>query len=152
MTSVTEQRRLREAYFKGKGYPYQIHHYAERRISKALGLPDGVWNKCPGIALPTNHGVPGFNPTEYLQKFGHPPIYHKTSGSVKGIADEITNIMAGTNGPLQTDGEKKALLGKLRALYLKEPYKNANMWPATRDWLRKELHQAGMNAAEIVPD
>jgi hypothetical protein len=150
LASFKKQKSLRESQAAGGKFGaggYEIHHTSERRISEAVGLPPGVWDDSPGIALPARPGTSQFDAVAYKQKFGHDPIYHQGMGGIKG---EIDKIMTGMQGELVTDVAKQALLNTVRDLYTRPPYDKVNMWPVTRDWLRKQLTAAGKNP-DIVP-
>ena len=156
IASVDKQKKLREfAETDAKvTRAHQIHHTAEKRISKAMGIPDdpAILDSAPGIALPTHKGVNGFNETEYIEKWGHPPVYHRSGGGVTGVKEEIDAICQGHPvGVELNDTQKIQLIGDLRNLYNRAPYVRANMWAPTRDWLRKQLRAAGKDPT-IVPD
>jgi len=110
-------------------------------MSRALGFPENVLDETPSLVMPRVRGIADFDEAAYIQKFGHAPAYHQD------LAWESSVIRRGRTGVF-SDREQVDLLLNVKDLYSIPPYDKMNMWPVTRDWLRKQLGKRW----HIVPD
>jgi hypothetical protein len=116
-------------------------------VSRALGIPKNKWDTSPGINLPErpppgNGGFDLEDVTHYHEKFGRDPVYHQGQDGIAGAIGKIFTDM----GVSYTDNislnlaQKKQLVRRLCHLYQHDVrYKHLQAWPATRDWLKRQL-------------
>ena len=80
----------------------------------------------------------------YREKFGHDPAYHGGPIAEGGLAANLNSIRSQLqNGTISVE----QMLIRVKQLYQSLPYRETNMWPVTRDWLR--LHAVDPS---IIPD
>lgn len=131
---------------------FEIHHLSEKRISRALGVPEGKVDSSPAINLPRSKDkMSGDFEEEYAKKFDkEKPVYHQGPG---GLVEKIDQIFTELGYPPKSSplnllpNEKKSMIDKLKKLYtLEEPAKHLNAWPATRDWLEANVDDLDIKA------
>jgi hypothetical protein len=163
IASYTNQKEMQQKFAKGAkldkpSYHYEVHHLSEKRVSEALGIPESQWDTSPGINLPerpppANGGFDASDVEHYFKKFGHYPVYHQ--GRPDGIAVAIEDIFKKEmNIPYRKvlpDDQKQELVDRLCHLYTYDTrYKDLQLWPATRDWLKKNV-PSGCVIPDSVP-
>ncbi|MFO1482659.1 MAG: polymorphic toxin-type HINT domain-containing protein [Verrucomicrobiaceae bacterium] len=162
IASYTKQDRIRKTFDAPKSYHYEIHHLSERRVSRALAIPekspDGsidIWNTSPSINLPERLGGAGFDDSDmqhYLEKYGHKPVFHQGEDGIAGAIEKIfTDMNMPHDGSIAfTPTQKQELVVRLCHLYTHDGrYSHLQAWPATRDWLRR--HVQGVSIPDSVP-
>ncbi len=130
--------------FKHSG-GFEIHHTAEKWLSERLGIADNVLDDAPGI--PLRRKPDAIYDAAYREKFGHDPVYHGGSIQNGGLAANLNSIRSKLDNGTIGVGE---MLIMVKELYESAPYRNTNMWPVTRDWLRQ--HATDPSIISIIPD
>jgi hypothetical protein len=134
---------------KGAGDLYDVHHVAEKWLSKRLGInltDKQLDDLTPGIALPKSPKTFGAHEANYRNTFGHDPIYHGGELVEGSLVQKLGEIRRRFDDGL-IEGQGRGLLNEVKALYESPPYDQAKMWPVTRDWLKSKVADPS-----VVPD
>ena len=76
----------------------------------------------------------------YLNKFGNNPV---SNGSAGGA-----NRLGKIRRRLNRDGDHQGMVNAIAQLHKSPPFRELNIWPVTRDWLRAHSNFPGIN----IPD
>ena len=116
----------------------EVHHSVEKYIQERLEIPAQFRDECPGIPMTRKAGMGNAGP------------YHGGTTEEGGLAATLrSNGNIPTNIPFQTTADKQVIVDRLKAVYSGDLQ---DLWPVSRDWLRKMKAQGHLDNGINIPD
>jgi hypothetical protein len=140
-----------------EGLKFDIHHWAEKRIQKALGILEEYHDLSPGCPLPKKPSawLDRKELAEFAEVFPDKrEVFHQGDESMShAIGKKVFNAVglpATFNGAAVEFELQKRLVSELKALYTNADFGHMKAWPVTRDFLIDSLVKSNGDARTIA--